>query len=189
MAELDRPAAQRHQAGALGVVQRARSIRFAAARSSIARSPLSLVAASTSARRAASSNRCTRRRNAPEIRAETSNGAPSGTSTRSLTSGASSSIPSGLPAVASWSRRTVAGATSRSSADSSLLRPPIRSVGRSAPSSSDGSPSRTATSTAIGSATNRRKANSSAWALEASSQWASSMRTPAAPARHRRRAG
>ena len=41
-------------------------------------------------------------------------------------------------------------------------RPPIRSVGRSAPSSNEGSPSRTAISTAIGSATSRRKANSSA---------------------------
>ena len=43
--------------------------------------------------------------------------------------------------------------------------------------------------TAIGSASRRRNANSSAWALESSSQWASSTAAPAGPPRRRPRAG
>ena len=52
---------------------------------------------------------------------------------------------------------------------------------RSAPSSSDGSPSRTAITAAIGSATSRRSANNSACALDPSSQWASSTSTATGP--------
>ena len=57
------------------------------------------------------------------------------------------------------------------------VSPAIGSTGRSAPSSSDGAPGRTASSTAIGSATSRRAAKSSAWALEWSSHCASSTST------------
>ena len=79
--------------------------------------------------------------------------------------------------------RSAAAAVSprRSAAASPLERPASRIVGRSAPSSSEGSPSRTAIRTAIGSATSRRKANSNACALEPSSQWASSTRTATGP--------
>ena len=60
---------------------------------------------------------------------------------------------------------------------------------RSAPSSSDGSPSRTASSTPIGSAIRRRNANRSASALEPSIQCASSTSDSSGPPRRRRRAG
>ena len=153
-----------------------------AARSSVARSLLSLVATSASAKRAGPSSVSVRRRNACETRAETSSGAPSGARARSSASDASSSSASGLPAVALCSRSAVTGATPSSSVAASLLvSPPIRSVGRSAPSSSDGSPSRTVRMAAIGSATSRRNANSSAWALDPSSQWASSTSTATGP--------
>ena len=86
-------------------------------------------------------------------------------------SGASSSSASGLPPVASY-RRSAASPTS--AAASARSRPATRRTRRSEPSRSDGSPSRTVSTTAIGSATSRRAANSSASALDPSSQCASS---------------
>ena len=72
----------------------------------------------------------------------------------------SSSSASGLPPVARYRRSAVSRATplASSSAASARSSPATRSVRRSAPSSSDGSPSRTASTSAIGSATSRRTA-------------------------------
>ena len=145
---------------------------------SVARSVVSLAAARTRACCAAWLSWPARCRNACEILADTSTGAPSGASARSPGSAASSSSASGLPAVARCSSAAVSAVSPGMSwAASSLVRPLIWSAGRSAPSSRDGSPSRTATKTAIGSATSLRNANSSACALDTSSHWASSTRT------------
>ncbi len=63
--------------------------------------------------------------------AGTGTGARSGASSRSGALDASSSSASGLPAVAQCSRRAVSGGTSGIRlAASSLVRPPIRSVGK-----------------------------------------------------------
>ena len=160
MAELDRAGPERDETGVLGGRQRGEldaepaSPRARAVRGRRCRWSRRGAAPAARPRRA----RPTRRRNAPEILAETSTGAPAGASASSSASRPSSSSASGLPAVASCSRAAASGASQSSSdAASSRLRPPIRSVGRSAPSSSDGSPSRTATSTAIGSAISRRQ--------------------------------
>ena len=85
-------------------------------------------------------------------------------------SGASSSNASGLPPVALYKRSSASCVNSSpesSSAASARSRPATRSVRRSAPSSSEGWPSRTVRTSAIGSARNRRAANSRASALDA----------------------
>ena len=81
------------------------------ARSSSARSPLSLVARRSSARRSPSSSSPARRRNSREILAETRTGAPAGASASSSASRPSSISPSGLPAVASCSLAAASGAS------------------------------------------------------------------------------
>ncbi len=68
-----------------------------------------------------------------------------------------------------------------SSAASGRSSPAMRSVRMSAPFSSEGWPSRTARTSAIGSARSRRAANSSVSALERSSQCASSMSSASGP--------
>ena len=106
MAELDRARAQRDQPRALGRGQRGQ-VDPELGRGPLEHRQVAAVAASRPAPAPAGRPRRavpTRRRNAPEIVAETRTGAPSGASARSCASGASSSSASGLPAVAPCSR-------------------------------------------------------------------------------------
>ena len=105
------------------------------------------------------------------IRLDTGTGLASPVPVSFVASEATSSSASGLPAVASYIRSATSPATgapasrARSSSATGRSRPPISSVGRSAPSSSEACPSRTASTTATGSASSRRMANRSASAL------------------------
>ena len=160
MAELDRAGAERHQAGALGGAQR-RDLEPERARPR-ARAPpdrrcrWSRPAPAHAARASSSRLRPAQERAGDPRRDEHRRalGASAVVGRRRRARAAPAGCRRSPRAAAA--RRPASSSRSSSRRPRRWLSPSSRSVGRSAPSSSDGSPSRTAISTAIGSATSRR---------------------------------
>jgi hypothetical protein len=154
-----------------------------AARASTGTSPPSIAEARTRAARVRAGRLRERWRYTRATLVPAASGAPGGRPARRWRSWPSSRSASGFPPVSRW-RRSASSRLSGSSAwrfsnspAEARSRPARRRVGTSAPSSSDGSPWRTASTTATGSATRRRNAKSMASALDPSSQCASSTST------------